>query len=280
MNMKKIFATLAATTISVASFAAMSLSSASAADAVGIAKLAGQAGSYTYWGEGANGNTANITASNATIDGNAQYQVSWELEGDGTGSIEFLILELTGADPENEELKNFTADQYPDLNVTVDELWIDGAKVDYATSDAAKNLKYYENTGRSRIYFVDTWGNVANDISKDTAITSEVKVLFTVSGLYNDGTSNVTEAPTEAPTTTVAGTTTPTSTTTTVAGATGTTTTVAGATTTKAGATTTKAPTNGGSTESSTNTGDAGVGIAIATLTLAGTAAFVARKKD
>ncbi|MBQ9956839.1 MAG: NPXTG-anchored protein [Ruminococcus sp.] len=270
MNMKKIFAAMAATAVSASAFAAMTLTNANAADTVAIAGIRGQAGTYTYWGE--SDNTGNVTVKDATVDGNAQYEATWEITGDGTGSIEFLILDIKKpAELENE----FTKDTYPDLNVVVDEIYIDGQEFAFTQDTAAYNLAYYESAGKNgtRVYLTDTWTGASTlGVAKDQPITASVKVVFTVSGLYNDGTSNVTEEEptTEAPTTTEA----PATTT-----AAGETTTTGATTTTKAGATTTKAA-NGGKTETSTNTGVAGVGVAASALALAGVAAFVARKKD
>ena len=81
--------------------------------------LSGQMGTYSQWKEEdaiANGSTV------ANIDGNAQYEATWNITGDGTGSIEFLILQISGSDSSSEDYKNFTADQYPDLKITVDEV--------------------------------------------------------------------------------------------------------------------------------------------------------------
>lgn len=263
MNMKKIFAAMAATAISATSFAAMSLS-ANAADTVAIAGIRGQAGTYTYWGEA--DNTGNVTVKDATVDGNAQYEATWEITGDGTGSIEFFILEIKKpADVENE----FTKDTYPDLNVVVDEIYIDGEEFAFTQDTAAYNTAYYESAGKNgtRVYLTDTWmKNPTLGIPADQAITQSVKVVFTVSGLYNDGTSNVTpdEPATDAP----------------EEGDTPAATTTAANNNDNKGTTTTTKKANGGKTESSTKTGDAGVGIAVAAIAVAGAAAFVARKKD
>lgn len=255
MNMKKIFAAIAATAISATSFAAMSLS-ANAADPVAQAYICGQMGTYHQWeiaDAEANGSTV------ATIDGNAQYEATWDITGDGTGTMEFVILKIQGVDG-----ADFTADVYPDLSVTIDEVTIDGTPYAITDNAGAYNLKWYEGSGHVRVFLTETWGNVNGgvDLGVQSAVTSQVKVKFTVGGLYNDGTSNVTpdEQPTEATdaTTTAADNNDNKSTTT----------------------TTTGKKANGGKTESSTKTGDAGVGIAVAAIAVAGAAAFVARKKD
>lgn len=298
MKMKKIFAAMAATAVSVASFAAMAIPSASAADVVGIAGIRGLAGPYTYWGE--EDNTGNVTVKDAEIDGNAQYEAVWDITGDGTGSIEFLMLEIK----ETDTLGNaFTADTFPDLTLTVDEIYIDGEQFDFTQNDDAITLKYYESETKrgSRAYLTNTFFDTDKTLGvpTDQAITSRVKVVFTVGGLYNEGTSNVTEDPdpTEPPTgeptdpavtTTTAAAGGDTTTTTAKDGDTTTTTTAKGnggtTTTAKNGGsngttTTTKAASNGGKSETSAATGDAGVGVAAAALVLAGTAALAVRKR-
>ena len=67
-------------TLSAASYAATTVS---AATVVGKAMLSGQMGTYSQWNEEdaiANGSTV------ANIDGNAQYEATWNITGDGTGS--------------------------------------------------------------------------------------------------------------------------------------------------------------------------------------------------
>lgn len=301
MKMKKIFAAMAATAVSAASFAAMAIPSASAADVVGIAGIRGQAGPYTYWGE--DDNTGNVTVKDAEIDGNAQYEAVWDITGDGTGSIEFLMLEIK----ETDTLGNaFTADTFPDLTLTVDEIYIDGEQFDFTQNDDAITLKYYESETKrgTRAYFTNTFFDTDKTLGvpTDKAITSRVKVVFTVGGLYNEGTSNVTqdpdptEPPTDEPTDPVVTTTTAaadggdTTTTTTAKDGDTTTTTAKGngssgtTTTAKKGGsngttTTAKAASNGGKSETSAATGDAGVGVAAAALVLAGTAAIAVRKR-
>ena len=195
MKMKKMLsAFIAAATLSTVA-SSFSFASAEAPEVVAIAGLRGQAGTYNYWGE--NDNSGDITVKDANIDGNAQYEVIWDITGDGTGSIEFLIIEIK----ETEALGTaFTADTYPDLSLTVDEVYIDGILYEFEQNDAAVNLKYYESETKrgTRAYLTDTW-NVNNGntfgLAPDQPITSQVKVVFTIDGLYNEGTSNVT--PTE-----------------------------------------------------------------------------------
>lgn len=264
MNMKKIFAAMAATAVSASAFAAMTLTNANAADQIGQATLMGQFGTASCW------DFAGTNSSVAVIDGDAQYECVWKVaEATSTGADGFFVTVVI----EPTSIDNFTTDTLPDLTATLDEVWIDGTQLTGYDASKAVNTAYYESaTGVTRIYLRSDWadGGQTQIIPNDQVVESEIKVLFTIAGTGQEGTSNVTEEEptTEAPTTTAA--------TTTAAGAT---TTTGAVTTTKAGATTTKAA-NGGKTETSTNTGVAGVGVAASALALAGVAAFVARKKD
>ena len=207
MKFKKIFAAAAACAVATLSAASYAATTVSAATVVGKAMLSGQMGTYSQWKEEdaiANGSTV------ANIDGNAQYEATWNITGDGTGSIEFLILQISGSDSSSEDYKNFTADQYPDLKITVDEVYIDGVKAPYTSSADSIDYKYYEaDLGKARIYLTSTWEQpkLCQDLSPQTEVKQQIKVVFTVSGLYNDGTSNVTNnssggnntTPTQAP---------------------------------------------------------------------------------
>lgn len=257
MKMKNMIAVMAATAVAATGFAAMSLS-ASAETVYGIGALNGQMGTYQKWDQ----------TGSAQITGNGQYEATWDITGDGTGTIEFLILEIQGSDASNEDLKNFTSDQYVDMNVTIDELTIDGSVVEYTANDAATKLAHYENgTGRVRVYFTDTWNvNGGNNLGVQSAVTSQIKVKFTVTGLPEDAaveTTAPTDAPTDAPATDAPAA----DSTTTAAG-----TTAAGGTTTTAAKATTGTTTNAA-------TGDTGIAVALAGLTAAGAVALVSKKR-
>lgn len=88
MKMNRILAAMAATAISATSFAAMSISSASAADALGVAYIGGGLGAEQRW-NAADQEAAGSTV--ATVDGNAQYEVTWKVpENGGTDTVQFL----------------------------------------------------------------------------------------------------------------------------------------------------------------------------------------------
>lgn len=258
MNMKKIFAAMAATAISATSFAAMSLT-ANAADQIGQATLMGQFGTESSW------DFAGTKTSVANVDGDAQYECTWTVsEATSTGASNFfvtVVIEPAGASD------NFTTATFPDLAVTLDEVWVDGTQLTGYDASNAIDMNYYEGdkAGVTRIYLRGDWASNSTQIlANDLTVESEIKVLFTVSGTGQEGTSNVVK---EEPTTEATE-------------ATDATTTAAGNNDNKSTTTTTAKKANGGKTESSTKTGDAGVGIAVAAIAVAGAAAFVARKKD
>ena len=269
---------MAATAISATSFAAMSISSASAADEIAKAYFIGSVGTASNWKEGENSGAA-VTS----IDGDAQYQVTWdfsEATNTGSGGDWFLAAVITPDDTSS----NFTTDTYPNLTVTLDEVYVDGNLITGYDASNAVNTAYYEGSaGVTRIYINSSWADGKTLLFDDKDIESQVKVVFTVSGLGVEGTSNVTKN--EPSTTTTAADSTVT-TTTAASGDDKTTTTAA-----KGGdkKTTTAAPKGGDKTTTtaaksgnvaSAGTGDLGVGAAVAAIAVAGVVAFVSRKKD
>lgn len=185
MNFKRVLSAAAA--FAVAAAAAVTIS-VSAEGLPATAYLCGAIGAVSVW----EASDATAGSTTADIDGDAQYQVEWVISDGGTSKLEFLCVQIPG----------FTKDQYPDLSITVDEVYVDGNKLaDYKTSSKAVNLAYYEGgTGATRLYLIDSWaGTGVADISGDTAVTKSLKVKFTVSGTGTPGTSNVKEEPTEEP---------------------------------------------------------------------------------
>lgn len=184
-KMKKIAVVLAAT-LSANMLAAMSMSTASAAegDVIGTATLKGQMGTYAFWGEGDSANSADLISTPSEFTEEGTYTSSWTITGDGTSSIEFLILEFETS------TENFiTQDTYPDLEITIDSVVVDGTEVAYTTTDGAINYKYYANdTGTTRVYLTDTWGasgiGTVNDLPSDTAVTQSIEVTYTIKNLY------------------------------------------------------------------------------------------------
>ncbi len=282
MKMNKILAAMAATAISATAFAAMSISSASAADEIAKAYFIGSVGSASNWNEGDNSDVS-VTS----IDGDAQYQATWdfsEATNTGTGGDWFLAVVITPDDTSS----NFTTDTYPDLKVTLDEVYVDGNLITGYDASNAVNTAYYEKTpGVTRIYVNSSWADGKTLLFDNQDVESQIKVVFTVSGLGVEGTSNVTtdtedttEGSTDSTTTTTtAGSSDDSSTTTTTAasGDSSTTTTTAKDSSKKDSKTTTKAADG---TVASASTGDLGAGAAVTALAVAGVAAFVARKKD
>ena len=187
MTMKKIFSAVSAAAILSAALSVSAVSvSAEASEPAAIAQamLSGQMGTYSQWEVSdaeANGSTV------ANINGNAKYEATWDITGDGTDSIQFLILQIKGIDNE------FCSYSYPDLGVTIDEIYIDNIPYTFTDNADAYTLAWSEGSNHVRVFLTDTWSiNGSGNLgiaAPANGITTQVKVVFTVSGLYNDGTS-------------------------------------------------------------------------------------------
>ena len=189
---KKMAAVAAAAAVATVSMASMSCMTTSAADQIASAYFIGGFGNETAnWG---NGENSGCTV--ASIDGDAQYEVVWNLTCEGaaaeTGSNWFLAVCITPNTSAGVE--NFTTDTYPDLKVTLDEVYVNGQKLDYSVSDKAIDTAYYEKTpGVTRIYLHDNWAGTNVTDMPDMTIENSVKAVFTISGTGQTGTSNVSD---------------------------------------------------------------------------------------
>ncbi len=147
----------------------------------GNAYLAGGIGGGQCWGL----DEVNKFSKTAAITGDGQYEVEWVVDPEvgGTDTVQFLavIIEPDGT------VENFTTDSLPNLEITLDEVWIDGKQLtDYTASENAVDTRYYEGTtnpGTSRIYLHDDWSTKIKDLAGDTEILESVKVVFTVKGV-------------------------------------------------------------------------------------------------
>lgn len=191
MKLKKFFAAAAACAVAAFSAAAYAVNTVNAATIVGKAVLLGQMGTYTQM-------TADQAVTNAStvanIDGNAQYEATWNITGTGAASIDFLALQISGADTTSADYANFSSTKYPNLSVSIDAVYVDGVQATYAASPASVDLKYNDNGKEaSRIYLTSVTASpiLCQDLSSLTAVKSQIKVVFTVSGLDTQGTSNV-----------------------------------------------------------------------------------------
>lgn len=177
--------------------------------AFGIATFIGILGMDSCWGY----EDVNSLSKAANITGDAQYEVIWDVSesGGATDALMFLAVEI---DPVA-GIESFTTDDFPDLEVTIDEVWIDNTLVEnYSTSENAVNTQYYEVDGVTRLYLHDDWtGTDVADLPDDTTIVDNIRVKFTVSGLGTEGISNVSPDPEPEITTTTTTTTTTTATT-------------------------------------------------------------------
>lgn len=151
---------------------------------IGTAAIIGSIGATSVWGADEVTEGSKV----ANVNGDAQYEVEWKVTDGGTDKIEFLAVQIPG----------LSSDKYADLAVTVDGVYVDGNAVEgYTTSAEAITYTYTEGgPACTRIYLIDGWtGTGVADIAGDTAITSSLKVVFTVSGTGVEGTSNISAEP-------------------------------------------------------------------------------------
>lgn len=202
MKFFKKMAAVAAVAVATISLAGMSSMTTSAAGDIGIAELKGQMGTYQYWGASKNNAVGDIKSTPAVISGDGQYTTTLTLGGDGTGTIEFLILELD-ANSEN----YITQDTYPDMKIEINSIKADGVEQNFtADADGGIDYKYYEDgTGKTRVYLCNTWSTVNGGkslgLSGTTPVTKSIDVTFTISGIEAGGGTATTDpaSTTEAP---------------------------------------------------------------------------------
>ena len=163
---------------------------AAESDTIAQAYLIGSVGAAQIWSY----DEANEIGGTAKIDGDAQYQVVWDFEEPvNTGSSSFfctVIISPTG------DVDNFTTAIFPDLKVTLDEVYVDGTLLTGYDASEAVDTDYYEGSkpGTTRIYLRGDWAaNSTQVLENNQDIYSQIKVVFTVSGTGQNGTSNVTK---------------------------------------------------------------------------------------
>ncbi|HCD40311.1 MAG TPA: hypothetical protein DEQ76_04810, partial [Ruminococcus sp.] len=177
-------------------------------DPIGKAYFIGMIGAANNWAEGDDEGAA-VTP----ITGDGTYSVDWDVTGGGTDTVQFLAVLIT---PDG-ETENFTTDTFKNLKVSLDEVWVDGVKIeDYTVSEKAINTHYYEGEGPgvTRLYLHDDWSTKIKDLASKTTIAKDIRVVFTISGTGHEGPAVTT---TEQTTTTTEKITTTTTTTTTEA---------------------------------------------------------------
>lgn len=179
-NFKKIVAAMTATALTAACAAVMptAVSAAEGDPEIGQAYIIGQfygENQLTNW---TLGEEASIKAT--SINGDGTYEVEWQVP-EAIGSIGFMAVKIepTG------DVDNFTTDTLPNLTATIDEVWVDGTKMDsYTASKDAVNTHFYESgPGVTRLYLTNEWVSPkVMDVPKETVIEQSIKVVFTLSG--------------------------------------------------------------------------------------------------
>ncbi|MGN0613659.1 MAG: hypothetical protein ACI4JB_07120 [Porcipelethomonas sp.] len=146
------------------------------------AYISGQLGTTEVWSP----DDTTIGSTVAEINGDAQYEAEWKVSDAGASELTFLALSIP----------NITSDSYPDINVNVTAVYIDGVKTGYTMSPNAINTAYYEagKDPETRVYLYDGLNgtNVA-DLPQATPVKESIKVVFTVTGTGQFGTSNIAE---------------------------------------------------------------------------------------
>ncbi len=194
MKIKRIITTLSA--CATVAFSTVSMTATADENLPTKAYICGEIGTTAVWD--ADNTTPGSTV--AEVNGDAQYQIEWKVTDGGTKELNFLAVSLP----------NVTSDSYKDIDVNVTEIYIDGVQVkNYKMSPNAINTAYYE-AGRdpeTRVYLYDGLkGTNVADLPKLTEIKDSIKVIFTVTGTGQYGTSNIeanqlpTETSTEATT--------------------------------------------------------------------------------
>lgn len=180
----------------------------------GWAWVAGQAGTYQFWKQDSEG------VNPVAITGNGSYTASYLIpEGDGTGSIECLILDS------DINVYQFLPEDYDgddrvkDCGVvfTVDKVTLDGEEIAY-TGPTDGSLTYGNDGVSLRRNILNSWiSSPVNDIDgSEVTLTKIIEIHFTVSGLPGEGGETTTSSETttsESTTTTTTTTTTETETT-------------------------------------------------------------------
>ncbi len=153
--------------------------------------VAGQAGAYQFWESDADGVLP------VSITGNGTYTASYVIpEGDGTGSIECLILDS------DINLYQFLPEDYDgddrvtDCGVTFDieSVALDGVEIEY--TGPSEGSMSYGNDGVSLCRnILNTWTSPSiSDIDgSEVTLTQILEVTFTVSGLPTDNETTTTE---------------------------------------------------------------------------------------
>lgn len=186
-HLYRIGAAAFAASLAVASLSAMTMTPVSAAE-ICSASIRGSLGAgYMYFGEdNASNTTDTIKNGPARIDSDGTYITSWTITpGTIAPSINTLALGLTFADGVDAE----TA--YPNLSITLNSIEID--------DDTSKTFTF---TSPSKLVFDEDYAEISicdatvstNLIPKETTITDNITITFTVSGLGDASTATTNAA--------------------------------------------------------------------------------------
>lgn len=177
MKLKKVFAIMTAALLSIPCLSGLS-ASAEGYNAY-LAGVYGESQENAIWSFDSEGNyPVPPECTTAVIDGDGTYEVEWVMQPLLYGPrTEFMCIFIDGLNNQN----------YPSLQIAVDEVIVDGTAIDYTQSARACDFNY-NNGEMSRVYLKDNWaGSQIADIDEYIQINDSIKVVFTVSGMGFDG---------------------------------------------------------------------------------------------
>lgn len=155
---------------------------AEGATSYGTVYVCGQAGTYSFW------NATDAGQTPAEITGNGSYEATYTIDGDGSGTVDCLILQ-----------SNILTDTYNDFDMNIDSITVNGTAVEY--NGPADGCKWDDKGLRVNIYNVWVTPNVT-DINNSGSWKGDLTIAFTVAGLPTDKETEGGEETTTSDTTT------------------------------------------------------------------------------
>lgn len=177
MNIKKIIASVMATSVVCASMATMSVG-AEVQDSYTFS-LMGAVGTGQFW---------DADAPTVEVDGDGSYSLEFEFtepteSTDGSGAI-ILSTDINAFDfvEEGTSIDKTEIAQKTGINITIDSVEIDGQEVAY-TGPSAGAYVFNDDGSTIRLNVYNVWGNDVKDIDFNFNVEQSIKVNFTVDGL-------------------------------------------------------------------------------------------------
>lgn len=180
MDIKKFFSVLTCLAIPVMINSIYPVDAKAENRVYGKAYLIGETDSFDNW---------EVSDDAIKIDGDAKYEYTWNVPFGKEAEIKYLALNIVPA----KNISGFNIITFPELDVKIDEVWIDDIMLeDYNMNKNAVDMNYFQDgKGITRIYIKDgdTTTDI-NDLPSDLKVNKNIRVVFTVSGFNESGTSN------------------------------------------------------------------------------------------